>query len=114
MNEPLKKSQNQEKRIAKVTGGSRNAGSGNGWQRKHDVRSGGHDGILWEMKRTDKKQITIKASDLESVRKIAWSEGRTPVLHIELSGRRYVLIEEPDFMEMLNDKQRFEESEKYL
>jgi hypothetical protein len=55
------------------------------------------------MKRTDKKQITIKASDLDSVRKIAWQEGRTPVFHIELAGRRYVMLEEPDFMEMIDD-----------
>jgi hypothetical protein len=54
------------------------------------------------MKRTDKKQITIKATDLESVRKIAWTEGRTPVFHIELAGRRYVLLEEPDFLEMID------------
>ena len=104
MNEHIKKSQDQEKRIAKATGGSRNAGSGNGWKRKHDVRSGGHEGLLWEMKRTDKKQITIKASDLESVRKVAWSEGRTPVLHIELAGRSYVLIEEADFMEITGEQ----------
>lgn len=103
MNDKLKRSQAQEKRVAKATGGTRNAGSGNGWQRKHDVRSGGHEGLLWEMKRTDKKQITIKASDLDSVRKIAWQEGRTPVFHIELAGRRYVLLEEPDFMEMINE-----------
>jgi hypothetical protein len=103
MDDRMKRSQAQEKRIAKSTGGSRNAGSGNGWQRKHDVRSGGQEGFLWEMKRTDKKQITIKASDLDSVRKIAWQEGRTPVFHIELAGRRYVLLEEPDFMEMIDD-----------
>lgn len=105
MNEHIKKSRDQEKRIAKATGGSRNAGSGNGWKRKHDVRSGGHEGFLWEMKRTDKKQITVKAADLESVRKIAWSEGRTPVFHIELAGRAYVLIEESDFMEIISDEQ---------
>lgn len=107
MSEQMKRSQAQERRIAKATGGSRNAGSGNGWQRKHDVRSGGHEGFLWEMKRTDKKQITIKATDLESVRKIAWTEGRTPVFHIELAGRRYVLLEEPDFLEMIDGEPGF-------
>lgn len=106
MTSNMKKSQAQEKRVARVTGGTRNAGSGNGWQRKHDVRSGGHEGLLWEMKRTDKKQITIKAADLDSVRKISWQEGRTPVFHIELAGRRYVLLEEPDFMELINDTEQ--------
>lgn len=103
MSEKIKKSQAQEKRIEKIVGGSRNAGSGNGWKRKHDVRSGGNSGLLWEMKRTDKKQITIKVSDLESLRKIALTEGRTPVFHIELNGRRYVLLEEPDFLDLIDD-----------
>lgn len=96
----LKKSQDQEHRIAKITGGSRNAGSGNGWKRKHDVRSGGREGFLWEMKRTDAKQITLKAKDLESVRKVAWAEGRSPVFHFQLQGRNYVILEEDDFLEL--------------
>lgn len=99
----IKKSQDQEKRVAKMTGGSRNAGSGNGWKRKHDVRSGGHDGWLWEMKRTDQKQITIKATDLESVRKVAWSEGRSPILHFQLQNRNYVILEESDFVELIDE-----------
>lgn len=97
----LTRSQNQEKRVAALTGGSRNAGSGNGWKRKHDVRSGGHEGWLWEMKRTDKKQITIKSADLESVRKVAWSEGRSPVFHFELQNRNYVILDENDFLELI-------------
>jgi hypothetical protein len=109
MSEKMRRSQAQEKRVAKATGGSRNAGSGNGWQRKHDVRSGGREGFLWEMKRTDKKQITIKASDLDSVRKISWQEGRTPVFHIELDNRRYVMLEEFDFMELIDGKSRPED-----
>lgn len=99
MAEQLRRSQAQEARIARLTDGSRNAGSGNGWKRKHDVRSGD---FLWEMKRTDKKQITVKLSDLDSVRKVAWQEGRKPVFHIEIGNRRYVLLEEDDFLEMLS------------
>lgn len=52
------------------------------------------------MKRTDKKQITVKLSDLEAVRKAAWEEGRTPMFHIEIGNRAYVIIEENDFLEM--------------
>jgi hypothetical protein len=105
MSEQLKRSQKQERRIAKLTGGSTNAGSGNGWKRKNDVRSESSDDllILWEMKRTDKKQITIKLSDLDSCRKAAWQEGRVPVFHIELGYRRYILLEESDFLEMIGD-----------
>lgn len=101
--EGLRRSQAQEKRVAKITGGTQNAGSGNGWKRKADVRSGGREGYLWEMKYTGKRQITVKADDLEKVRKEAWSEGRTPLLHLEVDGRRYVLLEEVDFLELIDE-----------
>lgn len=68
--------------------------SGAGWKRKHDVRS---EGVLWEMKRTGKKQITLKANDLESVRREAILEGRIPLLGFELNGRNYVVVEENDW-----------------
>jgi Holliday junction resolvase len=97
MSEPLKRSQAQEKRVAKMTGGSTNAGSGNGWKRKGDVRAGGREGVLIEMKRTDKKQITLKLDDLEKIRREAYAEGRSPVMHIEIGKRRWVLIPEEDW-----------------
>lgn len=97
MTTPLKRSQSQEKRIAKRSGGSRNAGSGNGWIRKGDVRS---DGVLYEMKRTDKQQITIKLADLEKIRQEAWADGRSPRFHIEIGNRRYVILEESDYEEL--------------
>jgi hypothetical protein len=89
------KSRRQEKRIATKVGGTLNAGSGNG-NRKNDVRQRGE--VLWEMKRTDSRSITIKATDLRDLRKQASLEGRLPVMHIELGGRRYVVIEEDDFL----------------
>jgi Holliday junction resolvase len=94
MTDPRKLSQIQERRVAKKTGGTPNAGSGSGWKRRHDVRSHGREGFLWEMKLTGKKQITIKADDAESVRRVAYSEGRTPLIGIELAGRNYVMVEE--------------------
>jgi hypothetical protein len=66
------------------------------------VRTHGRGGYLWEMKRTEKKQITIKATDLESVRKVAYAEGSTPVMGLELAGRNYVLIEEDIFLELID------------
>lgn len=100
MTTPLKRSQAQERRVAQRSGGSRNAGSGNGWTRKGDVRS---DGVLYEMKRTDKQQITIKLSDLEKIRQEAWADGRSPRFHIEIGTRRYVLLEEDDYEELASD-----------
>lgn len=93
-----KLSQQQEKRVAKLVGGSLQPGSGSGWKRQNDVRS---DGVLWEMKRTSKKSITIKASDLEHLRKNALLEDRVPVMHIELGDRRWVVIPEDDYLEMI-------------
>ncbi len=92
----LQLSQEQEKRIAKRVGGTRNAGSGNQWNRKGDVRE---EKKLWEMKRTNSKSITIKYADLEEVRKQAALIGRLPVMHIELGKRRYVIIEEDDYFD---------------
>lgn len=98
MDEKIKKSRAQEERLADRYGGTRNAGSGNQWRRKHDVRTPGY---LWECKRTDGKQITLKLEDLDSVRKEAWSEDRTPIMHIEIGDRRYIMLEEVDAEEML-------------
>lgn len=94
MDERILKSRAQEKRVARKVGGTLNAGSGNG-NRKNDVRE---KKVLWEMKRTDARSITIKATDLRDLRKNASLEHRLPVMHIELGGRRYVVIEEDDFL----------------
>jgi hypothetical protein len=97
-----KLSQQQEQRVAKLIGGSVNAGSGSGWKRKNDVRG---PGMLWELKLTGKKQITIKLQDLEDLRKHAILDGLLPVFGIQFAGsnRNYVLLDEADFLEMTSD-----------
>ena len=97
MDERIARSRAQENRVAKRTGGSRNSGSGNGWKRKSDVRS---PGLLWEMKRTDSRQITLKADDFDTVRKQAWAEGASPIMHLEFGGRAYVILEEHEYFEL--------------
>lgn len=77
--------------------------------RRHDVRSHGREGYLWEMKLTGKKQITIKADDAESVRRIAYSEGRTPVIGASLADRNYVVIEENLFLSLTEAIAAYEE-----
>lgn len=47
-----------------------------------------------------KKQITIKIDDLKLVERTAVSQGRTPVLHVELANRGYVILTEEDYAEM--------------
>lgn len=95
-----RKSLAQEKRLATVIDGQVSAGSGNGWRRKSDVRS---SQFLWEAKRTDAKSISFKLADWEKNRKYALSEGRSPAMHLEIGKRRLVVMEEDDFLELLDD-----------
>lgn len=91
------KSRQQEKREIVAYGGTLNAGSGTGWSRRHDGRN---EAWLIEFKRTDnRKQITIKETDLRSVATHALSEGRLPVLEFELNGRAYVVLCKDDHLE---------------
>lgn len=97
----LKTSKKQEKRTADTYKGSRNAGSGSGWMRKNDVRS---VEFLFENKfTTNKKSITLKEVDLRELVERAILEDRTPVLQFDLANRRYVVLVEDDFVEMIGD-----------
>ena len=91
----------QEKRTATSYKGSRNARSGAGWLRKNDVRA---ENFLIENKlTTGLTQITIKAVDLIELRERAIIEERVPILQFDIGGRRYVVIPEDDFLEMINE-----------
>lgn len=101
--ERRKRSDRQEKTWADKVGGRVNPGSGSGWRKRQDVRT---DFMLWEMKRTDNKSISLKLDDLEQLRHHAIVEDRIPAMHIEIGGyergvpgRRYVLIDENDWLE---------------
>jgi hypothetical protein len=97
----IKTSRKQEKRTADTYKGSRNAGSGSGWMRKNDVRS---VEFLFENKfTTNKKSITLKEVDLRELVERAILEDRTPVLQFDLANRRYVVLVEDDFLEMIGN-----------
>lgn len=97
----IKTSRKQEKRTANTYKGSRNAGSGSGWMRKNDVRS---VEFLFENKfTTNKKSITLKEVDLRELVERAILEDRTPVLQFDLANRRYVVLVEDDFLEMIGN-----------
>jgi len=102
MDQRIKRSRDQESRGARLHTGRRNAGSGNHWQRKNDMRT--DDGKeLFEYKRTDGKSITIKATDLATLRRNALLEGRDPRFGIELDGHDYVLLPAGDY-ELLKER----------
>lgn len=102
MDERIRASRKQEARVAAKYGGTVNSGSGNGWIRKSDVRADGR--VLFELKHTNAKSISIKAEDLEKNRKIAWLESRTPWFGFHLGGRDYVILEEADLDELLEER----------
>lgn len=96
-----KKSVKQEKRTADSYKGSRNARSGAGWLRKNDVRA---ESLLIENKlTTGKTQITIKVKDLTELQERAILEDRLPVLQFDVAGKRYVVLTEDDFLEMIHE-----------
>lgn len=96
----MKDSRKQEKRTADTYKGSRNAGSGSGWMRKNDVRS---MEFLFENKLTyNAKTYSVKYTDLRDLGERAIHEDRVPVLQFDLGGRRYVILNEDDFLEMIN------------
>lgn len=95
--EGQKQSKKHERRLAKLVGGSRNAGSGAFWSRKGDVRS---DDLLIEHKWTGKKSFTMKSAVLEKIVTEAILDGRTPVLGFSLNNQNYVVLTEDDFMDL--------------
>lgn len=96
MSEKLRRSQAQEQRFAKATGARLSPRSGARWDRKNDSRT---EQFLFENKRTDnRRSITLKADDLEKLRKHAIVEGRTGALQFDLNGRSYVVLAEVDFL----------------
>lgn len=74
-----------------------NAGSGNGWLRKADVRS---KRFLFEAKRTGKLTLTVSFKVLRTLAAQAAAEGLMPVLPFELGGHNYVILTEDDFGEL--------------
>lgn len=91
----LRRSRNQERRDAKDYGGRVTPGSGNGAFRKGDVRT---DDLLIENKRTDKDSLSVKGAWLDKIRMEAQSEGRVPVIGIDINGRHWVLLLREDYL----------------
>jgi hypothetical protein len=92
-------SQRQEINIAKRYKGTTNAGSGNGWVRKNDVRT---DMESIECKITSKGSYSLKLSDLTKAEENAILDDRIMLLIIEFSsnGRRFIVMDETDYLEM--------------
>lgn len=97
----MKEWQEQERRVAKRRGGTQNPGSGSGWRKPNDVRE---KRILWEMKQTEGKSISVDCETWDHLRTNAMTSDRMPAIHLQMgTGRRsyrLVVISEDDFDEM--------------
>jgi len=91
----MKASQSHEKRLAKKVGGSVNAGSGNHWSRKGDVRS---EKYLIEHKYTSHQSYSLKVEEMDKLYKEAMMVGREPIFCISMGGKNYVVQLEDDWL----------------
>lgn len=101
MDERRRASRKQEKRTAKRLGARLHAGSGSGPWRSNDS-STSHNAehqFLIENKTVlhGRRQITIKADDLEPLVVRARLEDRLPLLEAEVGGRAYYITPVEDF-----------------
>ena len=103
---PRKPWEKQESRLAHLTEGTRNSGSGSGWVRKHDVRSGWRH--LIEAKWTRRRSFILKLGDLKVLEHRATLEDRTPAFCVEFwedkggghgVAHRYVVLREEDYFD---------------
>jgi len=96
----VKEWQNQERAVAKRRGGRRTPGSGSGWRLPNDVRE---EKVLWEMKQTEGKSISIDRETWKHLRTNALLSGRMPALHLQIghgkTSLRLCVISEDDFDE---------------
>lgn len=92
----VKRSQKQERRGASLLGGTVNAGSGNGWVRKNDVRTPQYS---VEYKVTGKGQYALKEKELTTAEKQALIDGREMLFGIQMaSGRNWITMSEETFL----------------
>lgn len=90
-----KKSQLQEKRIAKQFKGKTVVASGSIWSNKGDVRS---DKFLIECKTTDTKHYSLSAKTWEKIEQEAVRDNlRIPLMSIDVQGNSFIVFKPQDF-----------------
>lgn len=100
----LKRSQKQEKRIAREHGGRVVRGSGSG-RDKGDVNTRTYK---IEAKRTDTERMSLQRTWLTKITDEAISAGRLPLLEIEFGGTavrkplQWIMLEKSEFLRLLS------------
>jgi len=92
------KSDKQERKVAKETGGRKTINSGSLIFQKGDVEIPSKK-VLIEAKRTDGKGMRIPKAWLTKLRKDAKS--KIPVMHIEIDGEEWYMVRREEFFYIL-------------
>jgi Holliday junction resolvase len=100
--ERKKVSEDQERSIARKTGAKQHAGSGSG-SRRLDMHT---EDSLIECKTVlrGNKQITLKVDDLRLLSYHAAIQDRTPILHVRLDNKDWVLLPEADYLDLCDSQ----------
>lgn len=104
-------SQEQEKRLAKITQGRKTIASG-AFRDKGDVET---EDFLIECKITDNKSFSVKLKDWQKIRIEALQKHKTGIMHLDISGVKMFVIPEFLFGEvkdaLLREKQAIQETQ---
>ncbi len=104
MLERRRKSDAQERRIARLRGEKQHGGSGSGSFYRNDMHN---DEFLTECKRTDNERwIRLDVKELDALRKRAARQGRIPKFEVEIGGRDFVVLFDADFQELVGGTNR--------
>jgi hypothetical protein len=97
VNEHLKRSRVQEKRLAKEAGGYVNPRSGAGDWHKNDIRT---ESLSIEAKTTSKSQYSLKNLDLLLAEKNALLAGRDMAFIIDMCGRSWTVVPTEEYLDL--------------
>ena len=86
---PQEKGRRVEKKLAKKMGGRPQPASGSLPMFREDIITDQH---LVQVKRTEKKQITIKLHDLETLNLNAIKKDKLPVFTIIMGGKAWIMV----------------------
>jgi hypothetical protein len=96
--EPQKRSRRAEERTAKLVGGRRQPGSGNGRHAKGDVRS---RELLIERKDTSAQSYVLRVADLQKISTQATLANRDPVFVVGFEGRGdYAVVSLEEYLQL--------------
>jgi hypothetical protein len=108
-----RRSNKQEKTLARQTGGRAQAGSGAVWSAKGDTKDKGHfldtlKAFLHECKFTAKASFSLSTKLWDEISEKAFREGRKPAMEIKLNAEAHneldlIVLSKSDYLELRGD-----------